>query len=157
MQNILAIDPGTSETALLNWQTDPANKPSFMEIVPNADALLRLRLTNGFDHVYCEMVACYGMPVGKEVFETCLWIGQAKEVCESRGIPFHLVYRREIKMYHCGNMRAKDSNISQALRDKYGEPGSKKNPGILHGVKSHLWSALAIATYVVETRLWERQ
>ncbi|WP_230687708.1 hypothetical protein, partial [Streptococcus pneumoniae] len=54
-----------------------------------------------------------------------------------------------VKIWLCGTMRAKDANIAQALRDKHGEVGTKKNPGKLYGIKSHLWSALAIADYAL--------
>ena len=60
-----------------------------------------------------------------------------------------MVYRRDVKMWLCGTPRAKDPNIAQALRDKYGDPGTKKNPGKIYGVKSHLWAALAVADYAL--------
>jgi hypothetical protein len=41
--------------------------------------------------------------------------------------------------------RAKDQNIRQALIDRLGPPGTKKNPGPTYGVTSHMWSALAVA------------
>lgn len=94
-----------------------------------------------------EMIASYGMPCGKEVFETCLWIGRFTEHCREP----RLVYRRDIKMHHCGSARAKDANIRQALIDKYGAPGTKKNPGATYGLKSHLWAAFALATFISET------
>lgn len=94
------------------------------------------------DSCVIEMVACYGMAVGKEVFETCVWIGRFLERVDAK-----LVYRRDVKLHVCGSARAKDANIAQALRDKYGEVGTKKNPGPLFGIKSHLWAALALADY----------
>lgn len=124
-------------------------------IVPNLDLLVAmLRSMSENDTLYIEMVACYGMPVGKEVFETVLWIGRFIErwdglICT----PYHLVYRRDVKLHHCGSARAKDSNIRQALIDKYGAPGTKKNPGLTYGLSKDLWSAFAIATYATETLL----
>ena len=47
-------------------------------------------------------------------------------------------------------MRAKDSNIRQAVMDMYGSSkevaiGNKKKPGPLYGVVKDIWSSLAIA------------
>ena len=97
------------------------------------------------------MIACYGMPVGAETFETCLMIGRILEIWERRNIPHRLVFRREVKMHLCGTMKAKDPNIRQALIDKLGVVGTKKNPGPLHGVSSHLWAALAVAVFAIDT------
>lgn len=103
--------------------------------------------------IICEMVACYGMAVGKEVFQTVLWVGRFMEAATERDCQFHLVYRQDIKLHHCKSTKAKDSNVSQSLRDQYGQVGTKKSPGPLYGVKSHLWSALAIATYWSDTQI----
>lgn len=149
MKTVLAIDPGTSESAYVFWNWQELQS---FKILSNDDLLRMCR--SPFCEVSVaaiEMVACYGMPVGKEVFETCLLIGRLQEVFDHRGITVRLVYRREIKLHHCMNARAKDSNIRQALIDKYGAPGTKKNPGLTYGIKSDLWSAFAIATYITES------
>jgi len=39
-----------------------------------------------------EMVACYGMAVGKTVFETARWVGIFQEA--AKGLETHLVYRK---------------------------------------------------------------
>lgn len=152
MKKVLAIDPGTNESAFLWWGQ---GRISDAAIVQNDVLLSNIRRLPDGEYrdtiVAIEMIACYGMPVGKEVFETCLLIGRMCESLERNSYPFRLVYRREIKLHHCMNARAKDSNIRQALIDKYGVPGTKKNPGPTYGMKSDLWSAFAIATYITET------
>jgi hypothetical protein len=95
--------------------------------------------------VVIEMVACYGMPVGAEVFETCTWIGRYLELAEQLEMKTARIFRREIKIALCGSMKAKDANIRQALLDIYGPQGTKKNPGKTYGVKGDEWAALAVA------------
>lgn len=78
-----------------------------------------------------EMVASYGMPVGETVFETCVWIGKFMQIVESRKKKVNKVYRKDEKMNICHSMKAKDSNIRQALIDRFGEVGTKKNPRLV--------------------------
>lgn len=75
-----------------------------------------------------EMVASYGMPVGETVFETCVWIGRFIEGLKFAVRGFSKVYRKDEKINLCHSMKAKDSNIRQALIDRFGEVGIKKNP-----------------------------
>lgn len=162
---VLAIDPGTSQSAYVVWN-DSWNplattvirgfQPGHVErcgIEPNETLvrMLQFRETTdmqGFDVAAIEMVAGMGMIVGQEVFDTCVWVGRFYEhmVPEPR-----LIYRRHIKLHHCQSARAKDSNIRQALIDKYGAPGTKHAQGVTYGLKSHLWQAFAIATFISET------
>ena len=41
-------------------------------------------------------------------------------------------------------MKAKDSNIRQALIDRFGPVGTKKNPGWFYGVSKDVWAAIAV-------------
>jgi hypothetical protein len=95
--------------------------------------------------VVCERVECYGMPVGREVFETCFWTGRFWEATQRLDVEFHLVPRREVKLHLCGQARAKDSNIRQALVDRFGGKGTKSAPGLTYGMKADLWQAFALA------------
>lgn len=147
---VFAIDPGTNESAFVRWDGE---RIVAAEIQANHSLLDGLKSVGhvSADIYVIEMVACYGMAVGKEVFETCVWIGRFHEAIErSYGRRPKLVYRQQIKLYHCQSPRAKDANIRQALIDKYGAPGTKKNPGTTYGLKSHLWAAFALATYISE-------
>jgi hypothetical protein len=105
-------------------------------------------------HVAIEMIASYGMPVGREVFDTCLWVGRFIETAARAAYKADLVYRRDVKLHLCGQARAKDANIRQALLDKFGgkaAQGTKATPGPLYGVKADVWSALAVAVTFSET------
>jgi hypothetical protein len=144
---LLAIDPGNEYSAavLLN----AAGVPVEFWKEPNEEVRRRIRSISGnldVEHLAIEMIASYGMPVGAEVFETCLWIGRFVEVWSGH---FTLVYRRDVKMCLCGNNSAKDGNVRQALIDRFGGKeraiGKKKKPGPLHGFHDDLWAALGVA------------
>ena len=77
------------------------------------------------------MIASYGMPVGKEVFETCVWIGRFVELARLQNIDVEYIYRKDEKMNICHSMKAKDSNIRQALIDRFGPVGTKRNPRLV--------------------------
>jgi hypothetical protein len=148
--DIVAIDPGTTHSGFVAWKDDAVTDSGF---VPNEVMREFFRARIEFltaDVIAIEMIASYGMPVGRETFETVLWIGRFME--RSRR-PVRLVYRKDVKLHLCQSPRAKDGNIRQALIDKHGPPGTKKNPGKLYGISGHLWSALAVADYVMETPL----
>jgi hypothetical protein len=63
-----------------------------------------------------------------------------------------LIFRKDIKLFLCGTMRAKDANIRQALIDKIGPQGTKKTPGPTYGIKSHTWAALAVAVFAAQQK-----
>lgn len=98
----------------------------------------------------CEMVESYGMPVGREVFETCVWIGRFIERLNDLGIYGYdgdgltLIYRKEEKLNLCNSVRANDATIRQALIDRFGPVGTKKNPGWFYGVHRDAWTAIAV-------------
>jgi len=138
---ILAIDPGTTESG---WCLFDGNRVINAGVMQNPDLLAFIPVVDDADALAIEMVASYGMPVGREVFETVRWIGRMQQVWHNpEAVRF--VYRQDVKLHLCGSPRAKDANIRQALIDKLGPVGTKAAPGPLYGIKSHVWSALAVA------------
>jgi len=143
---VLGIDPGTDETAMVMLDD---GKICWKALLSNAEALDD-KIFYGVDfpqRVAVEMVACYGMPVGREVFETAVLIGRLLAMWEGRIGRENVsrVYRKDVKINLCGSMKAKDSNIRQALIDRIGEVGTKSDPGPCYGMKADLWAALAVA------------
>lgn len=142
-QTLLAIDPGTTHSAAV-WLRGDVIEAAV--IYPNEDLLESIRCDGVFneppDHLAIEMIASYGMPVGKEVFETCVWIGRFIEAFN--GPQHSLVYRKDVKIHLCGSMKAKDGNIRAALIDRLGPVGTKKEQGPLYGISKDMWSALAV-------------
>lgn len=139
---VVGIDPGTNKSAFAIF--DGVSVAS-CGILDNehllSNALWRRK------HVFCEMIASYGMAVGASVFSTCIWIGRFLQNASIQGGNVSLVFRRDVKLHHCNSTRAKDANVRQALIDRLGPQGTKKQPGPTYGVKSHEWAALAVAVY----------
>lgn len=104
-----------------------------------------------YDLLVIEMIASYGMAVGKEIFDTCVWIGRFIQITEDRKIQTRYIYRKDEKMNICHSMKAKDSNIRQALIDRFGVVGTKKNPGWFYGFKADIWSAYAVGITYLDT------
>lgn len=152
---VLGIDPGTTESGwCILWKE--AGKVVSSGVWSNAAIRHLLRHPSSFTFgdlgidgtgiglLAVEMIASYGMPVGREVFETVLWIGRFDEAWWSRG-GAKLVTRSEVKLALCGSPRAKDPNVRQRLIDILGPQGTKRDPGPTYGVKSHAWPALGVA------------
>ncbi len=143
---ILAIDPGTTRSAWIALEL-PSRRPLGFSIDPNEELLGRLRRgTGAFDLVIIEKVESFGMAVGAEVFETVFWSGRFAEAVDPK--PVERIGRKAVKVALCGDPRAKDPNIRQALIDRYGGKavaiGTKTAPGPLHGVAKDVWAALAV-------------
>ena len=155
---ILAIDPGNTESAYVVM--DHHFNPISHAKVPNEELLHLLHIGGKYlwKSVAIEMVASYGMPVGREVFETCVWIGRYHEaaVCAGKSVSF--IYRMEEKDTLCHDSRAKDSNIRRALIDTFARhdlkngKGTKKKPDFFYGFAKDEWAAFAVGvTFLMKT------
>lgn len=150
---ILAIDPGNEQSGvvLLDESLKPIESGKYIN--ENVRQELRRNLNKyGHElHVAIEMVACYGMAVGASMFDTCVWIGRFVEMVELYNMDVTLIYRKDEKMNLCHSMKAKDSNIVQALIDRFAPntsnkgKGTKKEPGWFYGFKKDIWQAYAVA------------
>lgn len=169
----IGVDPGTDQTGICALFPGD-DTPKHIGIVPNGELLdhasdiahdLATSWPAGISvNVGVEMIACYGMPVGREVFETCVWIGRFITEWPRLAAPVAMrrVYRREVKVHVCDSPRAKDGNIRQAIIDRYPKTGggktpqigTKADPGPLYGMKSHIWAALGVAITARDT--WEK-
>lgn len=158
---VLAIDPGNTQSAYVVIDTD--RRPLWFGKIPN-DELRTLIHAMWFEWAASgdsittaiEMVASYGMAVGADVFETCVWIGRFDETLRRLTRAPLLVKRHPIKLHHCQSAKAKDSNITQALVDRFapGQPnrgkGTKADPGWFYGFAADVWQAYALAVYVAD-------
>jgi hypothetical protein len=152
---LLCIDPGTTKSGVVVF--DGENVTSVFPEIENEALLINMQLAgvrgifkDPLEHLAIEMVASYGMAVGAETFETCVWIGR---FIQAFGAENHTkIYRKDVKMCLCQSMRAKDKNVRQAILDRFPRTGGgktpqigiKSKPGSLYGVSRHAWSALAV-------------
>lgn len=154
--SIFAIDPGPVESAWVDWD---GGKVVSHGKAKNAH-VRNLCLAIGQDGwVVIEKIASYGMAVGAEVFETCVWTGRFIEACGQD----NRITRCAVKSHLCHSAKAKDANVRQALIDRLGPPAVKEPytptgktgkaltprertvPGPTAGLAGDEWAALAVA------------
>ena len=149
---ILGIDTGTTETGWAIYDTE-THTVTQMGVSSNKETL-DIIASGDYDVVSLEMIASYGMAVGKTTFETVFWIGRFAQKAENINKPFYRYYKKvDINPTICLNSQAKDKNIRRAILDLFpktgggAEPsvGTKNNQGVLYGIKSHIYPALAVA------------
>ena len=120
---ILAIDPGSKKSG---WIVLKDGMPTQWGWDENDGVLSRALRWNG-DFLLIEDVTHMGMAVGKDVFETVRWSGRFDSYQQATFID-----RKQVKLALCGNPRAKDPNIRQAIIDRFGGDmkaiGGKKCP-----------------------------
>lgn len=147
---VLGIDPGPKESAFCLW-----NGTQIIESGKIESDLMLTRAgsfsSNVPDIVAVEILQCFGMGVGREVFETAYWIGEFRQWCRYNEVNFFPVTRLQVKQHFCHTARATDSNIKFALEDRFGVKGTKKKPGLMYPlVGNDMRSAFAIAVMVYD-------
>lgn len=138
---VCGIDPGTAQSAFVVWNGETILDK---QIIENAASLAYLKSVD-CGLIACEHIQSYGMAVGKEVFETCYWVGRYWQICVDRKIEWCKTFRSDVKSHWCHSLKANDSNIRAAVIDRLGPPGVKRSPGTTYGISKDLWSALAIS------------
>lgn len=153
MTIVAACDPGPQQSGIVVWDGQKilaheiADSPTVRQRIADWGRWAKPPL------FVIERIECYGMPVGKDTFQTVYESGRFIECAERANVPCILMPRRDVKLHICGTPRAKDSNILTALVDrfadrslygKYGK-GTSGNKGPFFGCKSHTFAALALA------------
>lgn len=154
---VLAIDPGNRESAFViydGWnvlEKGLVENGAMLSIVQGKTYPSMEEMIGVYD-LAIEYMKPRGMPTSKEEMDTQFFSGRLVQawISQGRRYRWHPVYRSDVKMHICESPRAKDSNITQALADRFGPgmkaaKGTKKNPGPLYGVKADIWQALGVA------------
>lgn len=152
---VLAIDPGNVESAYCFIDSDTLEPGLFGKIDNNS--ILPMLYMYTYNKIVIERVASYGMAVGRDVFETCEWVGRFTQAALPLAADY--IYRRDEKLHICGNPRANDSNIRRALIDRFARHdlkngrGTKTRPDWFYGFKADVWQAYAVGITYIETKL----
>lgn len=161
METIFAIDPGNIQSGYAVIEMPNFRLASFGK-VDNGELIRLLEIYNnrrelGDPNVFViEKIASYGMPVGADVFDTCIWIGRFSHALKNKKQEF--VYRKDEKITLCGSMKAKDTNIRQALINRYAKfdykngKGTKANQDTFYGVSKDVWAAIAVGVTYYERK-----
>ena len=144
---VIGLDPGYEQSAIVVWDGDRIVQHFYDENDRIADRFRARNIRDG-SVLVIEGIESMGMAVGKTTFETVYWTGRFAEAYLPNMV--ERIPRRLIKLHLCGQSRATDSNIRQALIDRFGPStekaiGKKASPGPLYGITAHKLSALAVA------------
>ena len=150
---IVAIDPGPAQSAVVVYA--PEGKiPTFHLKAPNHDILTVLWDLGGNptdSTCVIEQAVSYGMVAGRSMFDTSMWAGRFAQHWKIRtGREVNWLPRPVIKVQLCGTPRATDKDVREELIHRFGEPGTKKAPGITYGLAGDTWAALAVAVAYTE-------
>ena len=142
---ILGIDPGPTVSAWASWDSED-RQCCGSATIGNQDFLDRMRNAL-IDTVCIEDVAFYGRVLNSETFETLRMIGRLQEI-----FPQHRLVTFPVKALHFCNARSKvtSGQIAQVLMARYGNKGTKKQPGAFFGVSGHQWDAIACGIWLAE-------
>lgn len=166
---ILGIDPSNDKASYVLWDTnrgiqqyahnEDKDKFKHRHCISDEDMCLTietLMMLRAVDLIAIETIESRGMLIGKTTLDTMFNVGRFFQVIEDvnkhsftdhglKTVPSMLIQRREEKLLLCGSMKAKDSNIAQYLKDTYGQPGTKKDPGYTYGIAADNWQAFGVA------------
>lgn len=152
MTDIQAIDPGPVTSAWVGLTLVEGSLqvrfayPSF----DNQELTESLMQSPSRGRLVIERMEGYGMPVGKEVFETVWWSGRLHEAALRSYDAVDRLTRKAVKVHHCGVATAKDGNVILALKDRFGDKGTKSDPGVFYGVSGDAWQAIALGVARME-------
>ena len=171
---VIAVDPGSEESGLVVWDGD---KVWFKGIAPNLECVAFIALLGKWS-LQCDQVTVLaiehtkpyvlttagGRPyVPDQIQATSYWVGQMAREWTAQTMQSEVQIQRSDVLKHLkANKRkiagraapSKDSQVVIRLRSRFGEKGTKQNPGLTYGFKSHIWQAFAVAvTYMDQQRI----
>lgn len=161
-KHILAIDPGPEKSGYIFLLLSNENIFYIINKYHIDNNLLRkiiykIYLQYTDIEVVIETIVSYGNVIGQSTIDTAIWAGRFFQMVKDINGIVSFIECPNIKLNLCHNRAAKPKNVKQAIKDRFGKLGTKKNPGRLYnlrtnlekGMLDHIWSSLATAiTYI---------
>ena len=164
---VLAIDPGPRDSGYVFLSLDN-DMFSILDKnhVDNNKMIKIIRnkyITNINVETVIEKIVTYGNKMSQNTIETSVWAGRFLQLVKDMNYKSSFISRPEVKMNLCKDSRAKRSNIKQAIKDRFGSFGTKKNPGKLYNLKlglgkgmiEHIWAAFQLAVTYIDLNYYE--
>lgn len=149
--NILAIDPGTTESGICLIQDYQYEQPYILraEKLPNYDLVSKLMLfTSPGTEVVIEGMSNQSRMFGDSSIQTCYFIGKLLHICEVLyKLPVTVYKRHQYGRFFVTSGVLNDSSLRAALETIWGPSAKKTDP--LHALRgaSDKRSAFALAKY----------
>jgi hypothetical protein len=149
---VLGIDPGPEDSAFVLWDGELILTAQMVRPAVGIQ-WVNTALVSG-NPVAIEALRCYGRAIGRETLETAYTIGRLDHEMRCRLVPFS-----DYSRYWCNSTHARPAELYGALRERFGEPGTKAKPGVLYPVSKneHLRCAFALAVYVHDVMQLEKE
>lgn len=152
---VVSIDPGTVVSGYVVLR--PGFSDDEYEIVeggvmPNGELIERISFFADVEDCafVIEQIKSYGQVVGQTTFETVLWSGRFIERWLVGKNEFYRIPRKDAVKYVTGSGNGKDADVFRCLKNRFGEPGRKTDPGFLYGLTNDARAALAVALTLIE-------
>jgi len=144
---LLAIDPGSYQTGYALIRTGDAEILEYGDKIDNRQIRRRI-MQRDYDILVIEILAHMGNKGGASLYETAYWIGRFREASRMKNC--HLMYRREEYMHFFGTGSGNDSAIIATLKGRFGDKGTKKDPGWTYGLSGDAWQAFGIGVIAAD-------
>lgn len=162
---LFSIDPGPSDSAyvILSLKTNNSFTILDKDHINNdkiMDTILKTSVMYSKFYIVIETIVSYGNLIGQSTIDTAIWAGQFYRFGKCLNLDTNFLSRPEVQLNLCNNKRAKPKNMKQAIKDRFGDFGTKKNPGRLYNLKGtgkskidHIWSAFELAITFIDLNI----
>ena len=147
--NILAIDPGTTESGVVLIQDYQYEQPFILraEKLENAEVVRWVRELLPMTEVVIEGMSNQSRMFGNSSIQTCYFIGRLLYICETEELPVTIYKRHQYGRFFVTSGVLNDASLRAALETIWGASAKKTDPLYALRGASDKRSAFALAKY----------